>query len=135
MKTRVWTSTVLAAALMVAPAVAQRGPHMGDPAQRLSHLATVLDLTEAQRTAAKAIFDNAKTQAEPLSAQVREAHQAVQTAVKENKSDNEIDTLTARVGALTGQLGAINAKAQRAFRQLLTQPQRDKLDTLRRFRP
>ena len=62
---------------------------------------------------------------------MKEAHEAVQTAVKDNKSDSDIDTLTARVGTLTGQLGAINAKSQRAFRQLLTQQQREKLDAVR----
>jgi Spy/CpxP family protein refolding chaperone len=103
----------------------------GDPAQRLSHLATLLDLTETQKTAAEAIFNNAKTQSEPVATAMREAHQAVQTAVKENKSDAEIDTLTARVGTLTAQLGAVHAKSQRAFRQLLTQQQRDKLDAMR----
>lgn len=103
----------------------------GDPAQRLSHLATLLDLTETQKTAAEAIFSNAKTQSQPVATAMREAQQAVQAAVKENKSDAEIDTLTARVGTLTAQLGAINAKSQRAFRQLLTQQQRDKLDAVR----
>jgi Spy/CpxP family protein refolding chaperone len=139
MKTKLWMATVLAAALMAAPAVAQRGPRMGgpggpmmgDPAQRLSRLATVLDLTEAQKTAAKAIFDNAKTQAQPLGTQMRDAREAVQAAVKENKPDAEIDTLTARTGTLMGQMAAIHAKAQRAFRQLLTQQQREKLDALR----
>ena len=139
---KVWMSAVLAAALLVAPAIAQRGPRFGgpggpmggDPEQRLSHLATLLDLTEAQKTAAQAIFDNAKTQSEPLAPAVKEAHAAVQTAVKDNKSDGDIDTLTARVGTLTGQLGAINAKSQRAFRQLLTQQQREKLDSMRSAR-
>ena len=73
--TKVWIMTVLVTALTVAPAVAQRGPRMGgpggpmmggDPAQRLSHLATLLDLTEAQKTAAQAIFNNAKTQSQPV---------------------------------------------------------------------
>jgi Spy/CpxP family protein refolding chaperone len=138
--------SALAVAMTLAPAIAQHrpgfggpggpggpmggGPMGGDPTQRLSHLATLLDLTDAQKTAAKAIFDSAKTQADPVATQMREAHQAVQAAVKDNKSDSEIDALTARAGTLTGQLTAINAKAQRAFRQLLTQQQRDKVDAI-----
>jgi Spy/CpxP family protein refolding chaperone len=103
----------------------------GDPAQRLTRLATVLDLTDAQKTAAQTIFNNAKTQAEPLHTAQREAQQALHAAIVANKSDGEIDTLAARSGSLNGQAAAIHAKAQRAFLQLLTPQQREKLEALR----
>jgi Spy/CpxP family protein refolding chaperone len=137
-----WCSLALAAAMITAvPAAAQRGPGMGgpggpgfgpggDPAQRVTHLATVLDLTDSQKTAAQTIFNNAKTQAEPIGTSLREAHAAVQAAVKANKSDSELDALTARSGVLMGQIAAIHAKAQRAFLGLLTPQQREKLDAL-----
>jgi Spy/CpxP family protein refolding chaperone len=136
--TKMWTIALLAVTLAAVPASAQRGartgdggPMMGgDPARRLERLATLLDLTDAQKTAAQTIFSTAKTQAQPIAASLREAHQAVQTAVKENKSDSEIETLTARSGALMGQVAAIHAKAERAFLQLLTTQQREKLEAL-----
>jgi Spy/CpxP family protein refolding chaperone len=137
--TMILSGALMAAVLSAVPAAAQRGPlgrgpggpMMGlDGTRRLAHWATVLDLTEAQKAAAKTIFDNAKTQSEPIGPQLRDAHQAVQAAVKANKSDAEIETLTARSGALTGQLAAIHAKAQREFLKLLTAQQREKLDAL-----
>jgi Spy/CpxP family protein refolding chaperone len=142
--TRIWAALFITAALSVAPAVAQRGPAGpprggfggrgpimgGDPARMLTRLATVLDLTDAQKGAAQTIFSTAKTQAEPVQTALREAQQAVHAAVKANKSDSEIETLTARSGALMGQTAAIHAKAQRAFLQLLTAQQREKLETL-----
>ena len=139
--TRMWTVGVMAVTLAVVPAAAQRGPGMGmrgpggmmggDPTRMLERLATVLDLTDAQKTAAQTIFNTARTQAQPLATSLREAHDAVQAAVKANKSDAEIETLTARTGTLMGQVAAIHAKAQRGFLQLLTPQQREKLEALR----
>jgi periplasmic protein CpxP/Spy len=136
--TRIKTFAAAAAMAAALPLAAQR-PFAGGPggfggpfggAERLERLSTLLDLTDAQKTAAKTIFDTAKTQAEPLATQLRQAHTAVQDAVKANRPDSELDTLTARTGTLMGQLSAIHAKAQRAFRALLTDAQRAKLDTL-----
>jgi Spy/CpxP family protein refolding chaperone len=135
---RIQTLVLAAISFVALPASAQFGPGMGGPGmgpgghgRMLERMGTVLELTDNQKTAAKAVFDVAKTQAEPTAKSLREAHAAVQTAVKENKSDGEIDTLTARTGALMGQLAAVHAKAQREFRALLTPEQRTKLDALR----
>ena len=138
----VWTTAALMAALVAIPATAQGpmgmggmgGPGMGpggDPARRLEHLATVLDLTDAQKSAATSLFATAKTQSEPLVASLRTGNQEVQAAVKANKSDAEIETLTANNGNIMGQLAAIAAKTQRGFYALLTPAQKEKLDALR----
>ena len=128
---------ILTAALSVMmPLAAQPlGPRMprpggGDPARMLQHLGTVLDLTESQKTAATSIFDAAKKQAEPLGTALKTSHDAVEAAVKANKSDVEIDDLTAKQGTMTGQIASIQAKARRSFMALLTTEQREKLDKL-----
>ena len=146
-RTSMWSGAALAAALIVAPALAQ-GPMMGmhgggmgmggpggggpgvDHGRMLERLATLLDLTDAQKSAATSLFATAKSQAEPVAAQLKTGHEAVAAAVKANKSDAEIETLTAANGRLMGQLAGIHAKAQRAFYALLTPAQREKLDTL-----
>jgi len=111
------------------------GPGGGDPSRMLQHLGTTLDLTESQKMAATAIFDAAKKQAEPLQTALSESRQAIESAVNANKSDAEIDALTAKQGTLIGQAGAIQAKAQRSFLGLLTAQQREKLDKLHAERP
>jgi periplasmic protein CpxP/Spy len=144
---RIWATAILTVALAALPATAQppagRGMHGGgpgvrgfggfggDPARMVDRLGTILELTESQKTAAKAIFDTAKTQSEPLQTQLRDAHLAVRTAVNNNRSDAEINSAATQVGNLTGQLAGIHAKAQRAFRALLTDAQKQKLDQLR----
>ena len=138
---RILTVGLSAVILVALPLAAQRpghrmfGPGGGDPSQMLLRFSTVLDLTESQKTAATAIFDAAKKQAEPLATALKASHESIEAAITTNKSDREIDDLTAKQGTLMGQLGSIQAKARRSFLALLTAEQREKLDKLRAEKP
>lgn len=142
---RILAGMMAAAIAITVPASAQRGPGGpgrgahgpaglgpmgGNPERMLGRLATVLDLTEAQKTAAQAIFDQAKAQSEPIAAALKTGHEAVEAAVKSNATDAHIDNLTAQQATNTARLASIHAKAYRAFWQLLTPEQRTKAETL-----
>lgn len=92
-------------------------------------LAGYLNLTDAQKTQAEAIFSAARTASEPIRGQLASARDALQAAVKSGKTDAEIDALSAPIGAYTAQLTAIQSKAMVKFRALLTPEQIAKLDS------
>ena len=122
---------VVLGALALRPLAAQfRGHFHRDPAALIDHFGRVLDLTDTQKQTAKAIFSDAKTQAEPLVAQLKQAHESMAAAVKTNQSDAVIDDLAARQGALMGQLAAIHAKAMARFYTQLTPEQKTKADAI-----
>src|SRR5438270_734120 len=90
----------LAAAFAVTPVVAQhaggQGPgQFGD--RMLQRAATVLDLTDAQQTAAQQIMTNAKAQSDPIVAQLKQNRQDMEAAVKANNTAN-ISQLAAKQG-------------------------------------
>jgi Spy/CpxP family protein refolding chaperone len=123
--------------LVVAVSVAlAQGPPPGppDPATRVQHrvkyLTTVLSLSAAQQQQATTIFTNAANSAESLHQSMRTAHQNLDTAVKNNDSA-AIDQAANTVGNLMGQMTAIHAKADAAFRQILTPDQVSKLNELK----
>jgi Spy/CpxP family protein refolding chaperone len=106
----------------------QGGP---PPARRLDYLAGYLSLTDSQKTQAQTIFTASETAAETVRGQAASAHSNLQTAVKANASDAEIDKLAATIGALDGQLTAIRAKAEAKFYALLTAEQKAKYEEMR----
>lgn len=103
----------------------------GDELRSLSagYMAGYLNLTDAQKTQAEAIFSAARTAAAPVRGQLTSAREALQAAVKARKTDAEIDALSAPIGSLTAQLTAIQAKAMVKFRAILTPEQITKLDS------
>lgn len=104
-----------------------------DPAQmvqmRVNMLANRLNLTDAQKTQAVTIYTDAVTASENLRSNLRTTHQSIRDAVKKNNS-SEIESLSASVGTITGQLTAINAKADAAFYQILTADQKATYDSM-----
>ena len=116
------------------PGFPGRGPgQAGQQAPRqnfLDFLSTYLGLTDSQKQQATGIFDTARQAGQPLRDQLKQAHDALNTATKASKSDAEIDQLAAAVGNLIGQSTAIQAKASAKFNAILTADQRDKLDKL-----
>lgn len=111
------------------------GPHgrHADPQQRIDMLATLLNLTDAQKTQAATIFTNASQSATPLRDSVKQAHEQLQAAVKAN-STNDIDQLSTTIGDAEGKLTAIHAKAFAAFYAILTPDQQSKLNDLSKHR-
>jgi Spy/CpxP family protein refolding chaperone len=94
---------------------------------RVHDLARRFDLTESQRAQALAIFSAADRESEPLEDRLEQAHRALRDATRRGASNSEIDQLAQTVGTLTGQLAAINAKADTAFHNTLTTRQREQL--------
>lgn len=113
-------------------ALAQRGGHGpgGPRGNRIDFLATVLSLTDAQKTQATAIFDAAETASTPLRETQATQRTALNDAAKSNATDVAIDQLAAALGATSGQLAAIQTKAFAKFYALLTTEQKTKLDEL-----
>lgn len=96
--------------------------------RRLDFLANALDLTDAQKTQAKTIFDNAAQSARTVMSAAPQ-RDALQTAIR-NNDIVQIDQLTAAMAKAQGQAMAINAKAQAQFYLLLTPEQKAKYDKL-----
>ena len=91
-------------------------------------LAGYLGLTDAQKTQAKTILDNAKTAAQPIRTQMKAARGALEAAVV---AGQPVDAPAAAVGTLFGQLAAIRAGAWEQFRAILTPAQLTKLNEFR----
>ena len=62
--------------------------------------------------------------AQTVGGQMTSAHDALRQAIKDGKPDTDLDTLSAAIGTLHGQLTAIHAKAQSKFYALLTAEQK-----------
>jgi hypothetical protein len=97
-------------------AVAQPGTPP-DPAtmakRRVAMLTKELTLDSGQQASALTIFTNAFTAAQPIQTSLRTNRKALEEAVTTNAGN--IDNLAATEGTLTGQLTAINTKAEAAF--------------------
>ena len=96
--------------------------------RRLDYLTGYLSLTEAQRAQAQTIFTAADTASETARGQLTAARDALNTAIRANAPDAELDRLAAAVGTIEGQLTAIQAKASARFYALLTAEQRTRYD-------
>jgi len=102
--------------------------------RRLDKIATVLDLTDAQKTQVKSIFDGSMTQSKPLFTQMRDNRQAIETLAKGGASanfDQQLQALANTQASLTSQLTVIHAKAMAQVWDLLTPEQRQKAEQLR----
>lgn len=129
-KTKKLFAVVLTGTLAATLALAQMGrPHPGAGGHFQQFIATALDLTDAQKAQAKTIFDAARTQAQPLTQQLKQGHQNMAAAVKANDAA-QIQSLATAQGALMGQLAAIHGKAMAQFYQILTPDQKAKADAL-----
>jgi Spy/CpxP family protein refolding chaperone len=101
--------------------------HRGMFRQRM---ARALNLTDAQKAQAKAIFQEAKQTAQPLRDQVKQTRQALSDAVKANDTA-KIQSLSAQLGSLRGQLLTIRSEAMAKFYGTLNADQRTKVDQLK----
>jgi 2C-methyl-D-erythritol 2,4-cyclodiphosphate synthase len=99
--------------------------------RRVDMLATVLNLTDAQKTQATTIFTNALTAGQNIRPNMQAAHQSLADAIKKNDTA-AIDSLSATIGNLMGQTVGIESKADAAFYALLTQDQQAKYDAMPR---
>ena len=119
------TSTLMTAALAVA--MAQTTTTVPDPAveaqRRVNRLASELNLTDAQKTSAISIYTAAITAAQTIQTSLQTNRTSLRTAIKANDTAS-ITQLSTTSGTLSGQLTAINSKAEAAFYALLTTDQK-----------
>jgi len=124
-------SKLILPVLATALSFAQTTPTPPDPAtqaqMRVNRLASELSLTDAQKASALTIFTNAITAAQAAQTNVQTARTALTAAVKANNTAG-IDQASATLGTLSGQLTAINAKADAAFYAILTSAQQTLYD-------
>ena len=98
--------------------------------RRVDFLASQLSLTDDQKTQALSIFTNARSAADNARSSLQTTNQSLPDAVKKNDTA-AIDQLSTTIGSLTGQLTAIERKADAAFYALLTADQKAKFDQTR----
>ena len=123
----------LSAVLVLAQPPGHNGGTPADPAtmiqMKVDRLATLLTLTDAQKTQATTIFTNAYNSSQSIQTSLQTDQQTLAAAVKANNTTT-IDQVATTIGTLQGQLTAINAKADAAFYALLTADQKAKYDAL-----
>jgi len=114
-----------------APAQPQSGKtHAGMRGAMRQRMMQRLNLTDAQKTQAKAIFQQAKQNAAPLREQLKQNRAALSAAVKANDVA-QIHSLSLQRGNLEGQMLGIRSEAQAKFYANLTPDQRAKADQMR----
>lgn len=124
-------TTMLAVMTAAIPMMAQPGRDSGTQgSSRLDYLAGYLSLTDSQKSQAQTIFTAASTATATAQGQLDSARTALRDAWKANRADTELDRLGAALGAIEGQIAAIQAKAQAKFYALLTAEQKTKYDQL-----
>ena len=126
-------TSVMGAATVLAGLAFAQGPGGAPPdpqtviQMRVDRLATSLSLTDAQKTKAMEIFADALSASQSLQPDFEGNRQSLADAVKKNDTA-AITTLSMTAGTLSGQLTAINTKAEAAFYATLTPDQQAKYD-------
>jgi len=140
MKNRVLTiagATILAAGMIFAQ-TATTTPEPGAPAgharfhrgMMMARLANKLNLTDAQRGQAKAIFQDLRTQAQPLRAQLQQGRQALMNAAESGQSADQINQLAQAQAAPLAQLAALRAQAFGKLYAILTPAQQQQFQAM-----
>jgi Spy/CpxP family protein refolding chaperone len=129
-------SGVCAALLLAGAALAQMHGHHGMAGaagmdKMAEHLATALDLTDAQKTQAKQIHEQLKAKMTPLLAQSRQQHQELKALLDGvNPDPTEIGRKTIAAHATQAQIKALHEDAMTRFSAILTPAQKTKLDQM-----
>src|ERR1700722_12266875 len=108
-----------------------------DGAHRHGHrgafLSSQLNLTPAQQTQTKAIFQDARQSAQPVRQQLKQTRQSLRAAVQANNAA-QIQQLAGTAGSGVGQLAAVRGTAMAKVYQILTPDQQQKLASLQAAR-
>src|SRR5579872_4994914 len=100
---------------------------------RGAFLSSYLNLSPAQQTQAKSIFQDARQSAMPVRQQLKQTRAALRAAIQANDTA-QIQQLAANEGGEVGQLAAIRGSAMAKVYQVLTPDQQQKLQSLRQAR-
>jgi Spy/CpxP family protein refolding chaperone len=142
--TRIASTLTLALALAALPALAQPpgapggGPGdrgFGPSPQQLRALFDYLDLTPQQAAAARGVFADARTAAEPLVAQVRDLRQQLEDLLAAANPDAAaVGQAVVAAHGVRGQLSDLRARTESDFRALLTPEQVSRFDDFQALR-
>lgn len=97
---------------------------------RVAALTMMLSLDASQQESAKAIFGEEDTFTKPLVEQLKQASDALLSGQKAAAPDAEIDQLAKNMASISGEILAIDAKAQSKVYSLLSTDQKQKLEQL-----
>lgn len=86
-----------------------------------------LNLTDTQKEQAKTIFSSSRESNRAIEQQLRDARQALNEAAKSGATDAQIDQLATKIGPLSAQVAAAQAKTFAKFYAILTPEQRNQL--------
>jgi Spy/CpxP family protein refolding chaperone len=92
-----------------------------------------LNLTPAQQTQAKSIFQEARQSSQPVRQQLKQTRQSLHAAIQANDTA-QIQQLSSTEGGEVAQLAAIRGTAMAKVYQILTPGQQQKLASLRQAR-
>jgi len=112
------------------PHRANGAAHVNRRAMAHQRMMKALNLTDAQKEQAKAIFQQARQSVQPIVQQLKQNREALAAAVKVNDTA-KIQQLSAKQGQLRGQVMTVRAEAMANFYQNLTPEQRAKSDQMR----
>jgi Spy/CpxP family protein refolding chaperone len=119
----------MAAAALGAASLLAQTPPAGRHSQHQGRFVQQLNLTDAQKSEMKSIFQEARQASQPVRQQLKQTRQSMQAAVQAGNSD-QIQQLSATEGTEMGQLAAIRASAHAKMFKMLTPEQQQKLSTL-----
>ena len=119
------------AAGTAADATASADGHMGHMAGMAAHLAKALNLTDAQKAAAKPLQDEFMATVKPLFADLETKHQAVHAALDANADAATVGEAAIAAHTAELQLKAAHEKFATAFAALLTPDQLTKFNALK----
>jgi len=117
-----------AVAALGAVSLCAQAVQRGQGPRRFKMMATYLNLTPAQMTQAKSIFQQAGQSAKPVRQQLRQTRKSLQAAIQSGDAD-QIQQLATSEGTEMGQLAAIRAGAMSQLYKNLTPDQQQKLAT------
>ena len=130
---RFGTVAAMAAGMAFAQAPAgtqqQPGERMEQRREFHERMMQELNLTDAQKQDAKAIFGKARADAKPVRDELRQNREALFAAIKADDTA-KIHSLAAKQGSLMGRLTEIRADAKARFYAKLTPEQRTKADQM-----
>jgi Spy/CpxP family protein refolding chaperone len=119
----------LAAGIVFAQAPAATTQAPAPRAAARQRIIQALNLTDAQKTQAKTIFQQTRQQTQPVRDQLKQNRQALAAAVKANDT-NQIQQLSQAQGSLLAQMVGARAQARAQLYSMLTPDQRTKADQI-----
>jgi Spy/CpxP family protein refolding chaperone len=128
-----WTAVAALGAAGVLAAETSQARQQWHGQGRFGHFMSELNLTDAQKTQAKSIFQGARQSAQPVRQQLMETRKSLRAAIKSNDTA-QIQQLSATEGKEIGQLTAIRGSAFAKVYQTLTPEQKQKADALEQAR-